>query len=391
MASPFDFPNLAPYQQVAAQQMLEQGRRVPLQEMIASYNQGLALQQAPRLAAQKQAADALALQIQQANLQRLQRPQVFNTGQGLAVEDPNTGGFSIVPGTSPVGRSSPFQMVGIAPGAEGQPPQGTIVFNPATGNSELRPLPTGVTQIDPKVTQPPKGTRGGLTANAVQTYLGKAAFEKVDLSDPKWRNEDGTYKVEEINLETRVKEREREDAEKQLKLNAASGLQAKERGELSAVYLAQKQLAGFKDAISNIQKTSGEPGVIQNMLSVVAAQPSTGLFSSLSRQSANLLMSEDSKIKEDLRSTISSAVQSAISGKVITKLEATQLGFIPQGDDTIDRLISKGQGLEEYLNNKEASIFESTGREAPGTPRPASPSTRPAGPRIIKITPRASP
>lgn len=48
------------------------------------------------------AENKLSLAIQQANLEKLQRPEIYNTSNGLAVADPNSPfGFSIVPGTAP--------------------------------------------------------------------------------------------------------------------------------------------------------------------------------------------------------------------------------------------------------------------------------------------------
>lgn len=66
MATPFEFTNLSPYEQLATQQLLDQSRRNPLQEMISAY-------QAPQKYAQEQAAVELSAQIQRANLDALRR------------------------------------------------------------------------------------------------------------------------------------------------------------------------------------------------------------------------------------------------------------------------------------------------------------------------------
>lgn len=230
-----------------------------------------------------------------------------------------------------------------------------------------------------------KGTTGikGLTANAEQTLLGKAAFEGINLDDPVWKDENGRWKITDINIEARRKERSREDAEKQEKL-ANSNLSSKQEDELAAIYLTQKQLGSFKDVISNIQNTSGEPGFAQNALAIVASNPSDGIWSSLARQGAELFLTDDSRLKEDVRGTVSSAIQSAISGKVITRLEATQLGFIPKGDDTIARLIQKAESLEKYLKNKENGILMASG----GVPSPINPTaTQPSAP--VRVTSKA--
>lgn len=221
-----------------------------------------------------------------------------------------------------------------------------------------------------------KGGAKGLTANAAQTILGKAAFEGVDLEDAKYKDEDGNYKITEINLESNQKRRQREDLQRQAKLDSVSGkVSAKQRDELASLYLVQAELERFRDIISDPTKISGEPGPVQNALAIVAAQPSTGIFSSLGRQFAQANLSDESKLKENVRSTITSAVNAAISGKVITKLEATQLGFTPKGDDTIKELIAKAENLEVYLKNKEDGILKSLGSS---TDQPTvSPATAP--------------
>lgn len=85
MATPFEFADLSPYTQLASQQLLEQSRRNPLEEMIKAY-------QAPQKAAQERAAAELQAQIQQANLIALQQANDPNSPQNkmrLALDQAN--------------------------------------------------------------------------------------------------------------------------------------------------------------------------------------------------------------------------------------------------------------------------------------------------------------
>lgn len=144
MATPFEFTNLSPYEQLATQQLLDQSRRNPLQEMISAY-------QAPQKAAQEQAAAQLAQQIQQATLQKMQRDidpvyqeQLFQRElekqralygmrpQLSLVQDPVTGAVNVVDKKALTARGV-TQVGGADPFTTGVKPTFTELVDPGTG------------------------------------------------------------------------------------------------------------------------------------------------------------------------------------------------------------------------------------------------------------------
>lgn len=259
-------------------------------------------------------------------------------------------------------------LVRVAEARQRLAPPGFQVITDEFGNQRMVQLRgagagTGVaTQITTPtgedVKAPPK-TKGAMTEFQKNGITSKAAFENIDYTAPEYVNETtGEIDYTKVNADASKARRVREDVEKKAKVESLTG---KSKDDLSNLYAVQSQLVRFRDAIEDLDTTSKEPGKVQNALAVVGNSPSTGLMSSFKRQFARGFLSEDSKLKENLRGSVSSAVQSAISGKVITKLEAQQLGFIPQADDTIDDLVDKGVVLENWVNDKINGISKAQG------------------------------
>lgn len=388
------FANLRPYQVAAAQP-----NQNPLDALIQGFQQGVDIEQLPQTIQQ----DALNKQLQQeiamAKLNQLQNGEIQNVGGNLVRYNPATGQAEVIfKSESPVNS----QFVGFTKAGE------PVAFNPRGNSLSVLPAPQGVDLtggLQPKITpaetfqtvdsdqgllrtgsrsstatpltvdgvqatrtKPAKSS--GLTANRQNLILqqyGKVQDIVGPLTDQKVLDDQGQLDFGKLAIEVGSASRSQDLEDIRRKQEALpTGLKDEAAGWISA----QKDLANLKAKLVDIKDE--EPGAFQNAAAVVASIPSTGWFTSFGRQIANSVLDENTKDKETLRSGLKTAVQTALSGKAVTKNEEASLSaLLPLADDTIKDLVRKSTGLEVFINNKLQGLEES-GRplpiQAPSTP-----------------------
>lgn len=359
----------------------------PLTSLIQGFQTGQAIQRLPQTMAEDALSKQLALAIQQANLAKLQRPQIFEVGGSLVTEDPNspTGVRTLFSGPSRTAADR-ASFVGFQTQPDGS--QVPVEYSATEGLRRVK-VSEGLggnvaSQFLPKTQKPPSSAKGGLTENRKSLILqqyGKVQELVGPIDDPKFLNESGQMDFSKLATAIGAATRTQDLADLSAKQSALpAGLRDDAAGWISA----QKELVNLKSKLTEIGDE--EPGMLQNAAAVVASQPSTGWLSSLSRQVAGMALSENTKDKEVIRSGLKTAIQTALSGKTVSKNEEQSLtGMLPLADDTINDLIRKSAALDSFLSNKLAGLSESgsLGRTVQPSPSP-SVTTVPATSNLIK-------
>lgn len=374
-------------QMAAAKQIEAQEQNILASQIAAAAQQERLRQiQSPENQALQQLEQQLGIQQAQVKLQELQNPEAalqrrireaiairqatpVEVGGSLLQWDPATQGYkSVFTGPS---RATPAQFAGLTTTPEGT--QG-VIFRPETGTFEAKPLPAGVTDIRPKVTQPVKtASARTLTPNMQNSILRKAAESGIDPENPKYVDETtGTFDFIQLSIDGGKAAAESKRTENAIK---AQGLTGEARKSLENLNAASKQLDSLQDTILEINKTGKTPGFFDNALSAVTAAPPGGFWGSLVNQGADYLQSDDSKYLEGKKSVINSALTKAISGLAVSEGEARRLGFLPRPGESFDSLVRKVGLVEDYINNQRSGLSQGSTIPAPATSAaPATPA-----------------
>lgn len=368
---------------------------VNLPQTIAAQQEAEALKQIQgQLAVQKAQLQLEELANPEAALQRrireavaLEQIKPIEVGGSLVRRNPTTGKYESV--FTGQGRVTPSQFAGLTTTPEGAT-QG-VIFRPETGTFEAKPLPAGVTDIRPKVTQPVKtASARGLTPNMQNSILRKAAESGIDPENPKYVDETtGTFDFIQLSIDGGKAAAESKRTQDAIK---AQGLTGDARKSLENLNAASKQLDSLQDTILEISKTGKTPRFYDNALAAVTAAPPGGWWGSLVNQGAEYFQSDDSKYLEGKKSVINSALTKAISGLAVSEGEARRLGFLPRPGESFDSLVRKVGLVEDYINNQRAGLSE--GSTVPTTaPSPSAPTATPretttrTGLKIRRVSP----
>lgn len=172
------FADLGYYQRALERQTIKNENTSPLDSAIQGFNQGQAIQNLPDTLAQNQLADQVKQALLQAQLRDSTQGKIIEVNGSLVRVDPNTGQTTTL-FTSP--SRVPSQFVGTSMGADGTPQ--AILFNPQNGTINATPLPTGVSSISPKVTQPAKAGKSTYSAGEMAKLHDRAIEQDLNPGD----------------------------------------------------------------------------------------------------------------------------------------------------------------------------------------------------------------
>lgn len=359
-----NYADLRRYQAAAAQPLAN-----PLDSLIQGVQQGAALSQLPQTIQD----NALNAQIQQAlalqKLQQLQTGAVENVGGSLVRYNPQTGKAEVLFTPASTARASPFQSVGLTqPNAEGA--VSGVNFNPVTGEYTLTPLPTGVTDIRPKVTTPPKAaSTRGLTEGQKISELSKASKVGVDVEQFK---DPATGQIDWQAVATARGTAEGESVKASNLIRDARKAATASKGGKPTVSEANFQLYGNRMESSNS---------ILDKLEQKGFDPSSlGTEGLVGSWSPNILKSSERQQFEQAQRDFINAALRRESGAVISdaEFENARQQYFTQPGDSSDVITQKKENRGLVSDE-----FKRLGGQVSNTPTPSTSSTASGMVRVL--------
>lgn len=204
---------------------------------------------------------------------------------------------------------------------------------------------------------PKTASARGLTDGQRTALLARAGKAGVNPND--FAREDGTFDYDKMAIASGTSEKKAADDFRKAKLEA---IPAELRSKAAGYLAVQKDLENLKTEMQDLQAKGGVPGILDNAIASATAGAPTGFWSNLYRAGLQSFQSADSREFEGSKARVSTALTNMISGAAVPDSERKFLTpFLPFPGESLESVLAKISGLEEYLNNRITTFSPSTG------------------------------